>query len=275
MTSVLNRNLTNVNAVERLQTGMNLNTGRSRRRFLATVAGLVCASQKAYPQSLTLTPAQTPGPYYPDRLPLDQDNDLLVISDNITNATGQISWLRGRVLGQNGQPLRNALVEIWQADNNGAYIHSASPIANRDASFQGYGKFLTGRNGDYLFRTVKPGIYPGRTRHVHVQATAASGEKLVTQLYVEGEAGNSGDGVLNGIRDTTQRASVVRPWTTIAGSPSGELAVEWDVVFGLTPPEVASGKPDILLTNGIVSGAGFQPGVTSGAWISIFGDNLA
>ena len=132
-------------------------------------------------------------------MPLDRDNDLIVINDNITPAVGQISWLSGRVLGQNGAPLRNALVEIWQADNNSAYIHSASPIANRDANFQGYGKFETGRDGGYLFRTVKPGLYPGRTRHIHVQVTASTGTKLVSQLYVAGESLNNNDGVLNGI----------------------------------------------------------------------------
>jgi uncharacterized protein (TIGR03437 family) len=116
-----------------------------------------------------------------------------------------------------GTPIRGALVEIWQADNNGAYIHSRSPSSNRDAGFQGYGKFVTGSTGEYLFRTVKPGLYPGRTRHVHYQITmpGSSSQKLVTQLYVQGDALNANDGVLNGIRDTAQRNSVIVPWTPI------------------------------------------------------------
>jgi protocatechuate 3,4-dioxygenase beta subunit len=209
-------------------------------------------------------------------MPLDQDNDLIRINDNITPAIGQISWLSGRVLGRNGLPLRNALVEIWQADNNGAYIHSASPSRNRDANFQGYGRFVTGRTGEYLFRTVKPGLYPGRTRHVHAQITTASGERLVTQLFIEGEALNNSDGVLNGVRDATQRASVVRPWSAIPDSLAGELAVTWDIVFGLTPadPSTAS-KPTILAQNGVVNGAGYQAGITPGAWLTIFGDDLS
>jgi len=240
------------------------------------LGGLFFTKTGLFAQALVQTPAMTIGPYYPDRLPLDQDNDLIRINDNITPAIGQIAWLTGRVIGQNGLPLRNALVEIWQADNNGAYIHTASPIANRDSNFQGYGKFLTGRTGEYLFRTVKPGLYPGRTRHVHVKVTTATREELVTQLFIEGESLNSNDGVLNGVRDATQRASVVKPWTAIADSPLGELAVNWDIVFGLTPadPSTAS-KPVILAQNGVVNGAGYQPGITPGAWLTIFGDDLA
>lgn len=260
-----------------MKTDVIASTGR--RRFLAGslgLGGLFFTKRGLFAQELVQTPAMTIGPYYPDRLPLDQDNDLIRINDNITPALGQISWLSGRVIGRNGLPLRNALVEIWQADNNGAYIHSASPIANRDSNFQGYGRFVTGRTGEYLFRTVKPGLYPGRTRHVHVQTTTASGEKLITQLFVDGETLNNSDGVLNGVRDLTQRASVLRPWTPIADSPLGELAVTWDIVFGLTPPDpTTAAKPTILAQNGVVNGAGFQAGITPGAWLTILGDDLS
>lgn len=249
-----------------------------RRRFLATLGfgGLFFVKPGLFAQQLTQTPPMTIGPYYPDRMPLDLDNDLVRINDNITPAVGQISWISGRVLGRNGLPLRNALVEIWQADNNGAYIHSNSPTGNRDGNFQGYGKFLTGSTGSYLFRTVKPGLYPGRTRHVHAQITAASGERLVTQLFIEGESLNTNDGVLNGVRDQAQRSLVVRPWTPVPDSPIGELAVSWDIVFGLTPadPSTAS-RPTILAQNGVVNGAGFQSGITPGAWLTIFGDDLS
>jgi protocatechuate 3,4-dioxygenase beta subunit len=249
----------------------------SRRGLLRALGfgGVFYTERGLFAQTLTQTPAQTLGPYYPDRMPLDQDNDLIRINDNLTPAIGQVSWLSGRVIGRNGLPLRNALVEIWQADNNGAYIHSASPIRNRDGNFQGYGRFVTGSSGSYVFRTVKPGLYPGRTRHIHAQVTTATGEKLVTQLYIEGDPLNTNDGVLNGIRDAAQRASVLRPWTPIADSPAGELAVQWDIILGLTPADPQDGKPEILTQNGVVNGAGFQAGVTPGAWLTIYGDDLA
>lgn len=82
--------------------------------------GLFFTQRGAYAQALVLTPAQTEGPYYPNNLPLDQDNDLLIINDNITPATGTVAWISGRVLDKNGQPVRNALIEIWQASQTSA-----------------------------------------------------------------------------------------------------------------------------------------------------------
>ncbi|HEY7156894.1 MAG TPA: intradiol ring-cleavage dioxygenase, partial [Gemmataceae bacterium] len=71
------------------------------------------------------TPPQTEGPFYPNKLPLDTDNDLLVINDTITPAVGEITHLTGRILDAKGNPVRNALVEIWQCDGKGVYIHTA------------------------------------------------------------------------------------------------------------------------------------------------------
>lgn len=249
-----------------------------RRQFLASLgaAGLFFATRGLFAEALTLTPEQTIGPYYPDRLPLDLDNDLLVINDAITPAIGTISWVHGRVLTSSGSPVRGALVEIWQADNNGAYIHSASPITNRDRNFQGYGKFLTGSSGEYLFRTVKPGLYPGRTRHIHYKITMPNNNSITTQLYVLGETLNNNDGVLNGIRDTTQRNSVIKAWTPIVGSAVGECDVNFDIVLNYTPTDNASvTKPTLVSMYSVVNGASFYPGVASGSWITVFGNGLS
>ena len=186
----------------------------NRRHFLAamTAGGAFFTQRGAFAQALTLTPAQTEGPYYPNQLPLDQDNDLLVINDGITPGVGTVAWLSGRVLDRNGAPVRNAVVEIWQADNVGSYIHTQGALnGRRDSNFQGYGKFETASNGQYLFRTIKPGLYTGRSRHVHCKVTLSGGQSLTSQLYVEGETGN--DSVLSGIANAAQRASVIRPWT--------------------------------------------------------------
>src|SRR5689334_8148996 len=117
-----------------------------RRRFLSQLglAGAFFTTPGAFAEALTLTPRQTEGPFYPDHLPLDTDNDLIIVNNSITPAVGEITYLSGRVLGPNGEPLRGATVEIWQCDNNGAYIHTKSFNATkRDANFQGYGRFLT------------------------------------------------------------------------------------------------------------------------------------
>jgi protocatechuate 3,4-dioxygenase, beta subunit len=211
---------------------------RGRRRFLADLAlGLaLCPDAAAFAQELLRTPAQTSGPFYPDKLPLDTDNDLIVINDRLDAAVGEVTYLSGRVLDARGQPLRNALVEIWQVDRHGAYLHSGSANgAKRDGNFQGFGRFLTGSSGEYLFRTIKPVPYPGRTPHIHMAIKLKGRETFTTQCYIKGEPMNERDGVLRGIADAKQRASVIVPFTPIPESRTGELAARFDVVLGFTP----------------------------------------
>lgn len=204
-----------------------------RRQFLSAVF----ATPGLFAEQLTLTPRQTEGPFYPDHLPLDTDNDLLVLNKSLTPATGEVTYLSGRILDARGEPIRNAQVEIWQVDSQGAYIHSRTGNATRrDPNFQGFGRFLTGSSGEYLFRTIKPVLYPGRTRHIHMAVLPPGGERLVTQVYVAGEPGNYRDMVLRGIRDPKARASVLVPFAPLTGSKAGELAAQFDVVLGFTPP---------------------------------------
>ncbi|MGE3312527.1 MAG: intradiol ring-cleavage dioxygenase [Limisphaerales bacterium] len=190
----------------------------------------------AFAEHLTQTPAQTEGPFYPDHLPLDTDNDLLVINDAITPAVGAVTWLSGRVLDTGGQPIRNATVEIWQCDNNGAYLHTGSAQKDRqDRNFQGFGRFVTGSTGEYLFRTIKPVPYPGRTPHIHFALKIRGREKFTTQCYIQGEPRNEGDGIWKGVTDPKQRAAITVPFTPMAGSKAGELAARFDLVLNLTP----------------------------------------
>ncbi len=215
----------------------------TRRRFLnvgAGAAGAIGISALFMPgvfaQQLIQTPRQTEGPFYPDKLPLDTDNDLLIINDSITPAVGAVTYLSGRILDSRGEPIRSAMVEIWQCDNNGAYIHTGSVNRDkRDANFQGFGRFLTGSTGEYLFRTIKPVPYPGRTPHIHFAVKVKGREKFTTQLYVKGEPRNERDSVLNGIRDPKARESVIVDFTPINQSPIGELAARFDIMLGFTP----------------------------------------
>src|ERR1700753_3175490 len=134
----------------------------SRRRLLQRLALLSGGflTRGAFAEALTLTPRVTQGPFYPDHLPLDQDNDLIHITNDITPAVGTITNLSGRVLDKEGAPLKNVLVELWQADDMGSYIHSrGAQHGQRDAHFQGYGKFETASDGGWRFRTIKPGLY--------------------------------------------------------------------------------------------------------------------
>lgn len=211
----------------------------SRRAFARGLALGAAAlyTPGAFAEALTLTPSQTEGPFYPDHLPLDTDNDLLLINDNITPAIGEVTHLSGRVLDVDGQPLRNAVVEIWQVDGNGVYLHSRSAGEKRDANFQGYGRFTTGSTGDYYFRTVKPVNYPGRTPHIHYAVSQNGKRLLTTQLYVRGEKGNERDGVLGRIRDEAQRESVLVEFKPLQGSKLGELTADFPIVIGTTPED--------------------------------------
>ena len=182
------------------------------------------------------TPAQTEGPFYPDHLPLDTDNDLIIVNDSITPAVGEITHLSGRILDGNGNPVRNALVEIWQVDAKAVYLHTAdSGHKQRDTHFQGFGRFLTGSSGEYYFRTIKPIPYGPRTAHIHFKVKRGGKELLTTQCYVKGQAGNDRDGVLKGIRDEKQRDSVIIDFAKVADSKIGELAAKFDIYLGWTP----------------------------------------
>jgi protocatechuate 3,4-dioxygenase beta subunit len=206
------------------------------RNFVVGAAGLWIPG--AFAEALTLTPRQTEGPFYPTDLPLDTDNDLILINDSTNPSLGEVTHLSGRVLDEKGAPIRNALVEIWQADQNGVYLHKGSDGAEkRDGNFQGFGRFLTGSAGEYYFRTIKPVKYPGRVPHIHFAVKMKGREKWTTQLYVKGDPSNEKDFVIRNIKDAAQRDSVIREFKPIPGSKIGELAVTFDIVMGFTPQD--------------------------------------
>jgi protocatechuate 3,4-dioxygenase beta subunit len=100
---------------------------------------------------------------------------------------------------------------------------------------------VTNEKGEYRFRTIKPGLYTGRTIHWHVAVNAGGKRLLTTQLFVAGEPQNDRDGLLNGIRDAAQRLSVIREFQPLTAG-SKELVGVWDIVLGATPDERAMGR---------------------------------
>lgn len=208
-----------------------------RRAFLRRLGMLsaLALTPGAFADELTRTPRLTEGPFYPDKLPLDTDNDLLIVNDSLTPAIGEVTYVSGRVLDSRGDPIRNALVEIWQCDARGIYLHSQQPASQRDKNFQGFGRFLTGSTGEYVFRTIKPTPYTGRTPHIHYKVKRSGKELLTTQLFNKAEPGNQRDGIWRGIGDDKARALVTRDFVPLKGSRTGELSVNFDLVVGVTP----------------------------------------
>jgi protocatechuate 3,4-dioxygenase beta subunit len=214
----------------------------SRRAFLGAIAvGSVFSQRGAFADELVRTPRQTEGPFYPNKLPLDTDNDLLIVNDGITPAVGEITHLTGRILDAQGNPVRNALVEIWQCDAHGVYLHtgdSAGKKDQQDKNFQGFGRFLTGSTGEYYFRTIKPVKYPGRCPHIHYKVRRSGKELLTTQCYIKDEASNSRDGIYRSLRDPKARESVTIDFVPLKESKIGELAAVFNIVLGVTPKSI-------------------------------------
>jgi protocatechuate 3,4-dioxygenase beta subunit len=214
----------------------------TRRRFFggisaAAIGTAAFLTPEVFAEQLMQTPAQTEGPFYPNKMPLDTDNDLLIINDSITPAVGAVTYLGGRILDKRGEPIRNAVVEIWQVDNNAAYLHTGSVNRDkRDVNFQGFGRCLTGSTGEYSFRTIKPVQYPGRLApHIHFAVKVKGRDKFTTQCYIKGHPGNKNDLVLKDIRDAKARELVMVDFAPIKQSRIGELAARFDIVLGFTP----------------------------------------
>lgn len=223
---------------------MGLHISRpSRRHFLGTLTtgAAFFTTRGLFAEQLALTPERTEGPFYPDHLPLDTDNDLIIIRDSTTPAVGEITHLSGRILDSSGSPIRDAMIEIWQCDANAVYLHSADSEGKKDQQdrhFQGFGRFTTASTGEYRFRTIKPVPYPGRPApHIHVKVKKGDRELLTTQINIAGHPGNEIDGVVRGGISVFDRELLMTDFTPIKGSKIGELAARFDIVLGRTPDE--------------------------------------
>jgi protocatechuate 3,4-dioxygenase beta subunit len=215
---------------------MKQNLDPSRRRVLAgslSTLGLLAMTPLARLAAAELigTPPQTRGPFYPLTIPLDSDNDLVRVQGRSRLAKGEITNVVGRVLDERGRAVAGARIEIWQCNAYGRYHHPGDrqnvPL---DPNFQGYGEFVTGDDGTYRFRTIKPVRYPGRAPHIHFAISGPGIEPLVTQMYVAGAPENERDWILNNIRDPRARTSLIVPFAPSTDTP-GELLAKFDLVL--------------------------------------------
>jgi protocatechuate 3,4-dioxygenase, beta subunit len=222
----------------------------SRRQMIAGGLALGTLSLFApgvFAEHLASTPDMTEGPFYPTRLPLDQDNDLILVNDSTTPALGEITHLTGRILDASGNPLNNVEIEIWQCDAREVYHLTRDEAENSvrmDKNFQGFGRFATGSTGEYRFRTIKPVPYPGRPAgHIHFKIKQNGHELLTSQIFVAGAPGNSQDGIFRSIRDPIDRELIQTEFVPIKDSKIGELAATFDIVVGRTPADPHDDHP--------------------------------
>ncbi len=198
------------------------------RRSLAVLAILPAACAQA--QNSGATPRQTLGPFYPSDWSGDADADLVRVTGAAAQAQGQVTHLRGRLLGLDGLPLAGARIEIWQCDARGIYRHPRDRETQRDLGFQGRGRMVSGADGSFAFRTIRPTNYPGRTPHIHVLVSAPGRPELVTQLYVEGEPGNARDFLFNRLTPEAREALLLRP-EPADRIETGALLAERDIII--------------------------------------------
>jgi protocatechuate 3,4-dioxygenase, beta subunit len=205
----------------------------ARRHAVAALASAPLAApfttalaQSPSPSGNTPTPAQTLGPFYPRSAaerPAAVDPDLITVDGARVITKGTPIYLTGRVLARGGNPVAQALVEIWQCDANAVYHHpDGGAEAQRDATFQGYGQTHTDARGAFHFRTIKPVPYPGRTAHIHVRVQTERAGSLATQLYLPGEAGNESDMIYRRLSATERTRVALELQPTRSDHPLAE-----------------------------------------------------
>jgi protocatechuate 3,4-dioxygenase, beta subunit len=179
------------------------------------------------------------------------DHDLTAHHDS--ESIGERIVVHGRLLDEDGRPVRNALVEVWQANAAGRYRHKADQChMPLDPNFTGTGRTLTDADGHYLFRTIKPGPYPWknhfnawRPAHIHFSLFGAGIlSRLVTQMYFPGDPLQPFDPIFNSIPDERARRRLIARFDMERSEPDYALAYAFDIVLRgahNTPFETAEG----------------------------------
>lgn len=164
------------------------------------------------------TPFLTEGPYYPLDKPADRDNNLVEGATGF--ASGQALAIDGLLLWEDGSPVEGAVVEIWQTDNQGIYLHpNDRDLVLRDQNFQSYGESITDAAGRWDFLTIVPGVYEGRPRHIHLKVRIGGEEKLTSQFVFAGDPQLANDGVLRGLTQAELDAITLDPNSAGEGIP--------------------------------------------------------
>lgn len=178
------------------------------------------------------------GPVYGHDRVRDTDADLTVQHGG--EPLGERIIVAGRVLDEDGRPVPNALVELWQANAAGRYVHVRDQHpAPLDPNFTGAGRCVTGEDGRYRFVTVKPGAYPWRNHHnawrpAHIHFSVFGPtflSRLVTQMYFPGDPLFPFDPIFNGIADQNARERLIARFDLETTQPEWALGYQFDIVL--------------------------------------------
>jgi len=224
---------------------MNPPKNLSRREMLEMAAALGClaitqpiSSVLAQEVKRQLTPEQIMGPFYPIIRPLDHDMDLTVIKGKRGHAQGKLIHLMGRVLNNQGEPVKGARIEVWQANTHGRYAHPTDiNPAPLDPNFQGYGVQVTDAEGRYRFKTIKPGAYPinpvnptnVRPPHIHFDVLGTK-DRLVTQMYFPDEPLNEKDIIFKDL-GSAKDAALGKLLPLNKEFEPDSLLINWDIIL--------------------------------------------
>ncbi len=187
------------------------------------------------------TLSETSGPVFGEDAVGELDNDLT--RQHAGEPLGQRIVVTGRVTDTEGRPIAGTLLEIWQANAAGRYVHESDRHpAPLDPSFTGAGRTLTDADGRYRFTTIKPGAYPWRNHpnawrpaHIHFSLFGrAFVDRLVTQMYFPGDPLFDADPIFQSIRDPKARALLVSSLDWETTTPEWALGYRFDVVVGRT-----------------------------------------
>lgn len=164
---------------------------------------------------------------------------------------GERIFVRGRVLDGEGRPVRRQLIEIWQANSSGRYVHKRDQHpAPLDPNFTGVGRVITGDDGSYSLTTIKPGAYPWknhrnawRPAHIHFSLFgSAFTQRLITQMYFPGDPLFALDPIYQSITDPAAQARLVADYDHDISEPEWAIGYRWDVV--LTGPRSTWMEPE-------------------------------
>lgn len=189
----------------------------NRRNLFKIAAGstgaLLASKVSAAGICLEPTIAQTEGPFYPqDWTEYEVDADMTKLVDSTELANGQLTIINGQVVDSlSCKPISNAIVDVWQANAFGQYLHERDANKNevKDKNFQYRCRITTDEQGRFSFKTIKPAPYPAtqnwvRPPHIHYKITTDAHKELITQMYFEGDPLNGLDRILQGMTKVQQ-----------------------------------------------------------------------